>query len=250
MTLLITLLPALLWGFTPVFVHFLGGKPIEQLLGTTYGGLVIGLIIFLIKRPTITFWDFFWCCIGGAFWSVGQLAQYHAYNRLSVSTTSPINSGVQLVGVNIVGVLFFGSWASPLAKIIGFSAVAFIIFGVYVSTRGGKKTPLKSTYIQKKQFAANVTKLILGAGIGYTICSTFPRIPDASGWVTFPSQTVGMFLGAVILALMSKKDRHWNVFFNKSAFLNIIEGFNSSLGTFFYQTAMMLTSVSTAFTLS
>ncbi|XIF20080.1 MAG: ribose uptake protein RbsU [Acetilactobacillus jinshanensis] len=137
--MLITLLPALLWGFTPVWVHYLGGKPIQQLLGTTYGGLIIGLLIFLIMRPHITLTDFFWCCIGGACWSVGQLAQYHAYNRLSVSTTSPINSGVQLVGVNIVGVLFFGSWSSSLEKIIGFSAVALIILGVFISTRGGKK---------------------------------------------------------------------------------------------------------------
>ncbi|XIF20079.1 MAG: ribose uptake protein RbsU [Acetilactobacillus jinshanensis] len=103
---------------------------------------------------------------------------------------------------------------------------------------------------RKKQYAADVMKLILGAGIGYTICSTFPRIPDSQGWVTFPSQTVGMFIGAVILALLSKKDRHLNVFFNKATFKNIFEGFNSSLGTFFYLTAMMLSSVSTAFTLS
>ena len=37
MGFLIGLLPALFWGFTPVLVSKLGGKPINQQLGTSFG---------------------------------------------------------------------------------------------------------------------------------------------------------------------------------------------------------------------
>ena len=247
MDIVIALLPALLWGCTPLWVHFLGGKPIQQLIGTTYGALIVGIVIYLIKRPEITVTDFLWCLLGGACWSLGQLAQYRAYGKLSVSTTSPITAGIQLVGVNVVGVLCFGSWASPSAKVIGFSAVALIIIGVFISSRTGKKD---QSAADKRTFIKNVIQLILGTGIGYTACSTLPRIPHAQGWVTFPPQSIGMLLGAVLLSFCFKEYRQQKPLLSRDTFKNIFEGFNSGLGTFFYLVAMMLNGVSTAFTLS
>ncbi|MHA8111438.1 GRP family sugar transporter [Lactobacillaceae bacterium Melli_B4] len=47
---------------------------------------------------------------------------------MGVATTAPISAGSQLIFVNVVGVLFFGSWSSMLAQIIGFVAVVLIIF--------------------------------------------------------------------------------------------------------------------------
>lgn len=50
MGFLIGLLPALFWGFTPVLVSKLGGKPINQQLGTSFGCAVLALAVLIIFR--------------------------------------------------------------------------------------------------------------------------------------------------------------------------------------------------------
>ncbi|XIF19912.1 MAG: Hypothetical protein AJITA_00622 [Acetilactobacillus jinshanensis] len=42
----------MLWGCNPLWAHFCGGKPIQQLLGATYGAFI-----------------FWWCFFAGAGWS-------------------------------------------------------------------------------------------------------------------------------------------------------------------------------------
>ena len=247
MNILIALLPALFWGFTPLWAHVCGGKPIQQLVGTTYGALIVGIAILLIKQPTITASDFWWCFLGGIGWSIGQLSQYNAFIKLSVSTTTPITAGTQLACVNVIGVLFFGSWQSNLAKIIGFSAMILIILGVFLTTRTGQK---HQSVANKRAFAKNIIQLILGTGIGYTACSTLPRIPNAQGWATFPPQTVGMIVSAVVFSLLIKKYRAQKPLFSSKTFKNLLTGFNSGLGTFSYLISMILNGVSTGFTLS
>ncbi|MEJ6400306.1 GRP family sugar transporter [Nicoliella lavandulae] len=248
MDILIGLIPALLWGITPLWVHFLGGKPIQQLLGTTYGALVVGILIWLIKKPTVTTEDFFWCFIGGMGWSLGQLTQYNAFKKLGVSTTTPITTGLQLVGVNIIGVLFFGSWQSGIAKGIGFSAVILVAIGVFLTTRTGDNNNNNS--INKREFTKNIIQLIVGSGIGYTACSTLPKITGADGWTTFPPQSIGMFAAAVIFSLLIKSYRDQKPLFKKETFKNMFTGFNSGIGTTGYLISITLNGVSTGFTLS
>ncbi|XIF19809.1 MAG: ribose uptake protein RbsU [Acetilactobacillus jinshanensis] len=168
-------------------------------MGTTYGALIVGILIFIIKQPLMTPSIFWWGFLGGVGWSIGQLTQYRSFINLGVSTTSPITAGVQLIGVNFIGVSFFGSWKSALAKTIGLVAIILIIFGVFLTTRTGKK---QQSVTDKKTLIKYVLELIVGTGIGYTACSTLPRIPDVSGWSTFPAQTVGMIVSAVMIGLM------------------------------------------------
>lgn len=247
MGVIMALITAILWGSTPLWTHFLGGKPIQQLLGTTYGALGIGILMFLIKRPVITGSGFWWCFLSGMCWSVGQLTQYEGFDDLSVSTTTPIVAGVQLVGVNLVGVMFFGSWASSLAKVVGFSAVILIGIGVYLTTRTGKK---HEPVADKVKMAKDIVKLLLGTGIGYTACSTLPKIPETNGWSTYPPSSVGMIVGAVLLTLVIKKYRDQHELFTKGTLKNMFTGINSGLGSFTYLVTIMLAGVSTGFTLS
>lgn len=45
MDILIGLIPAVSWGVLPLAVSKLGGKPINQILGTTLGALLVALIV-------------------------------------------------------------------------------------------------------------------------------------------------------------------------------------------------------------
>ncbi|MHA8138552.1 GRP family sugar transporter [Lactobacillaceae bacterium Scapto_B20] len=248
MSIIIALLPALLWGITPLWTHYLGGSPISQLLGTTYGALIVGLSVYLINRPAIDASTFWWCFLAGFMWSIGQLSAYVAYDKLGVATTAPISAGAQLIFVNIMGVLFFGSWITPVAKIIGFIAVVLIIAGVYLTTRGDDDN---SNQVEKSpHFVKNIMILIFGAALGYGSCSVLPKIPNAAGWATFPPQAIGMFTSATIFALLFKQFRDQQPFFKRSTFKNIITGVSSNLGTFAYMFSILLNGVSTGFTLS
>lgn len=80
MGFLIGLLPALFWGFTPVLVSKLGGKPINQQLGTSFGCAVLALAVLIIFRPAVTLAVVIGCLISGLAWSVGQLCQFTSYH--------------------------------------------------------------------------------------------------------------------------------------------------------------------------
>ena len=84
---LIGLLPAFFWGFTPVLVNKLGGKTINQHLGTSFGCMIlaISLPIFGVYKPEYTLPFFLGCLISGLAWSVGQLMQYKTYVTLGTS---------------------------------------------------------------------------------------------------------------------------------------------------------------------
>jgi glucose uptake protein len=247
LNIIIGLIPALLWGSTPIWVHFMGGKPINQLLGTTYGALIVGILIWLVKKPVITTEDFILCFIGGIGWSLGQLSQYNAFTKLGVATTTPVVTGLQLLIVNILGVLFFGSWQSGSAKVIGFSAVLLVAFGVFLTTRSGNGN---ASHADKKAMTASLIQLILGAGVGYAACSTLPKITGKSGWTTFPPQAVGMLFAAVVFSFIIKGYREQKPLVAKSTLKNIWSGINSGIGSTGYLISITLNGVSTGFTLS
>ena len=107
MGFLIGLLPALFWGFTPVLVSKLGGKPINQQLGTSFGCAVLALAVLIIFRPAVTLAVVIGCLISGLAWSVGQLCQFTSYTILGTSKAFALSISIEMVLNAIVGVLIF-----------------------------------------------------------------------------------------------------------------------------------------------
>jgi len=77
--ILIALIPALGWGLNPLLISKLGGKPVNQTLGTGIGALIVGLIVQLAVRPTVDASTFWLSALSGAFWVLGQIGQYTSY---------------------------------------------------------------------------------------------------------------------------------------------------------------------------
>ncbi|XIF19887.1 MAG: ribose uptake protein RbsU [Acetilactobacillus jinshanensis] len=46
--------------------------------------------------------------------------------------------------------------------------------------------------------------VIFGTGIGYGACSILPKIPETSGWATFPPQSIGMIISAILFAALKR----------------------------------------------
>ena len=60
MNILIGLIPALFWGILPLCVSKIGGKPTQQIMGTTMGVLLMGIATSLLFfRFVLTLGRFF-----------------------------------------------------------------------------------------------------------------------------------------------------------------------------------------------
>ncbi|GLB47059.1 putative sugar uptake protein [Philodulcilactobacillus myokoensis] len=245
MNILIGLIPALLWGLMPVAVNKSGGRPINQLIGTTYGAFIIALIVYLIKRPEISASTFWWCLLSGIFWTFGQLTQYTSFTKIGVSTAMPISTGMQLVGNSLIGVLFFGEWNSIEFKIIGFSAIVLIIIGIALTTKTDSDNKINSAALKE-----GVLLLLFGT-FGYAGYSAFPRIANADGWSALFPQILGMLITAVIFSIgLSKQNPVKDSLFSRHSILNMSTGFLFGLAAFVYLISTHLNGVATGFTIS
>ncbi|MEJ6400016.1 GRP family sugar transporter [Nicoliella lavandulae] len=244
MALLIGLLPAILWGVGPLIATKAGGRPIDQLIGTVYGQIIVGIVLFIVFRPSISLSGFIWCFAGGALWAIAQLMQFAAFTKMNVSTAMPISTGLQLVEIPLIGVIVWGEWGSATAKLIGFISILVLIVGISLtSIQDG------SVVRPKMDYKSGLTLLIVGS-LGYTACSVFPRVPNASGLASLFPQTLGMFFGGVVLGLILKSRDHKPLFFTKPTIKSTSIGIAGGFGVLAYLTSLNLNGVATAFPLT
>ncbi|KRK57065.1 GRP family sugar transporter [Fructilactobacillus fructivorans] len=251
MNILIALLPALGWGFLPIATGLIGGKPINQLMGTTYGALIIAILVFIFKQPVITMQDFWWCLLSGMAWAVGQMTQYMAFTQIGVSRTMPISTGLQLVGTSVTRVIFFGEWAGLIPKLAGFGSIILIIVGVLLTTLkdNGNNEP-KTAEENAAQHTRNGLILLVIGMFGYIGYSDFPRVANTNGWSAFLPQTIGMVIMGTIFVIISAYKTKVNPFKQAVSYKNIITGFLFGFGAFFYLISTELNGVATGFTIS
>lgn len=198
MNILIALLPAIGWGIQPIILGKMGGKPINQILGTGIGALIVGAIIYFTMMPTVpSVKVFFISLLSGMFWVLGQLGQYKALKIMGVSKTMPITTGLQLIGTSLIGIIFFGEWASDISKLGGFFAIVLLIIGAVLTSYSEKSGNTLALY-------QGVTVLLF-TSVGYWVYSALPKMVNASGLTIFFPQMLGVFIGAVIYALFTDR---------------------------------------------
>ncbi len=222
MNLLIGLMPMIGWGLFPILTGKFGGKPVNQILGATYGTLIFAVIVALVRQtPMLGGKQFLYTFLSGACWSLGQILVFYAFSEMGVSRTMPISTGFQLVGASLWSVFVLGEWAKGSAKVIGFSAIILIIFGVWLTTFSEKKLP-------KADGGMNAVKgviLVAFAEVGYLGYSAFPQaFKSMDGFEAFLPQALGMAVVATIFAFATKQNRASKPFKTKSSYTNIISG--------------------------
>ncbi|KRK65527.1 ribose transporter [Companilactobacillus tucceti DSM 20183] len=247
LNILIGLVPMIGWGLFPVLTGKFGGKPINQILGATYGTLIMAIVVALVKQtPIIGGKEFLFTFISGACWSLGQILVFYAFTEMGVSRTMPISTGFQLIGASLWGVLVLGEWSKTSSKMIGFFSILLIIVGVYLTTYGENKT---------KESGSSAVKgviLVLFAEAGYLGYSAFPQAIDVDGFQAFLPQALGMAVVATIFALVTKSNRVSKPFTTKSSYTNIISGFFFALAALTYLISARpdVNGLATGFTLS
>lgn len=150
MGILIGLVPAIAWGMQPLVITKIGGKPINQLIGTTLGTFWISVLVLLTMitmAPSTYNWFYspvFLCSFAsGLGWAIGQILQYTAFKIMGVAKAMPLSTGLQLILINIFSVCVYGDWHSskwPYQELlVGFTAVILIVIGVFFISYKQKK---------------------------------------------------------------------------------------------------------------
>lgn len=239
MNIVIALIPAVMWGIMPLVVSRIGGKPKQQIIGTTLGALVFALGVFFFTNPEYTATIIIASFISGAFWSLGQMNQFRAFTQVGVSKTMPLSTGMQLVGTSLFGVFAFHEWGTTSKLVLGFSALALIIIGIFLTSYQQNKDENSGQNMKK----GIITLLISSVGyVGYVVIT---RWFDISGWDAILPQAIGMVIAGLLFSIKSEEKR-----FTKQTWLNMIPGIMWATGNLALLFSNKLVGIATGFSLS
>lgn len=235
------LLPAIGWEIQPLVVVKTHSKVVNQIFGTAMGTLIVSIIVMIFLRPQLSFTTFIMASIAGAMWIVGQLGQYTAYQRIGVSATMPISTGLQLVGTSLVGVIIFGEWSTTFAKIAGFSGVALLIIGAVLTSINDRGTNSGNSN------QASTLLMLLITTIGYVIYNAIPRALSTSGISIFFPESVGMLVGVLVYFMTTGR---LSTLIEPASWRSLVIGFVFSIASLTYIVSVRDNGVNTAFVVS
>lgn len=233
------LLPAIGWGILPLIVVKTNSKVVNQIFGTAVGTLIVSIFVMIFMRPSLSATTFIMAAVAGAMWIVGQLGQYTAYQRIGVSQTMPISTGLQLVGTSLVGVFIFGEWATTTARVAG---IVLLIIGAVLTSINDQAG---SSQVNGNRTATLV--MLLLTTIGYIIYNAIPRALTASGIAIFFPESVGMVIGVLIYLLATHRTTALR---EPASWRSLIIGFVFSIASLTYILSVHDNGVNTAFVVS
>ena len=196
MNLLIALIPAVIWGINPTFIGKIGGKPVQQATGFSFGALIMAVVLFLVLRPEMSTGMIIAGLISGLGVAVGVLSQFKSYEILGTSMGFALTTGFILVFNALFGVLVFHEWTTALQLGLGFGALLLILFGVS-----------RVAYREKKEQVDLKSGLIVSliSGIGFMLYSCAPQLGSAGGFGVLLPQAIGFTAGVLLIGSFGSK---------------------------------------------
>lgn len=219
--LLIGLGPLLGWGLFPTIASKIGGRPVNQIVGTTLGTLIFALIYSTINHIAFpTGMDLAFSVLSGIGWGSAQIITFKSFELVGSSRAMPITTAFQLLGASLWGVIALGNWPGTTAKVFGGFALALIVLGAWMTVWTEKKTQESSQLLRKA-----VIMLAIGE-IGYWAYSAAPQATTIDGTQSFLPQAIGMVLVAVIYAIVLRVRKQESfALFEVVSYKQIISGF-------------------------
>lgn len=219
--ILVGLGPLLGWGLYPTIASKIGGKPVNQILGSTLGTLIFALVLAMIKGLALPSGAaLFFSVLSGIGWGTAQIITFHSFTLVGSSKAMPITTAFQLLGASLWGVFYLGDWPTATAKTIGFIALAVIILGAWMTVWSEKKTP------ENKSTLTKAVALLAVGEIGYWLYSAAPQQAKIDGMHAFLPQAIGMVLAAVVYAIMmTVKGKERSPFVEAVSYKQIFSGF-------------------------
>lgn len=219
--LLIGLGPLLGWGLFPTIASKIGGRPVNQILGTSLGTLIFAAIFSMINGLAFPAgMDLFFSILSGVGWACAQIITFKCFTMIGSSRAMPVTTAFQLLGASLWGVFFLGNWPGATAKLLGSFALVLIMIGAKM-TVWSETESAESAGIMKKAV------LLLAVGeIGYWAYSAAPQATAIDGMHAFLPQAIGMVIVAVIYsAVVTIKGGETSPFIEAVSYKQIFSGF-------------------------
>ncbi|EEU67448.1 TPA: ribose transporter RbsU [Enterococcus faecalis] len=219
--LLIGLGPLLGWGLFPTIASKIGGRPVNQILGTSLGTLIFAAVFSMINGLAFPAgMDLFFSILSGVGWACAQIITFKCFTMIGSSRAMPVTTAFQLLGASLWGVFFLGNWPGATAKLLGAFALVLIMIGAKM-TVWSETESAESAGIMKKAV------LLLAVGeIGYWAYSAAPQATAIDGMHAFLPQAIGMVIVAVIYsAVVTIKGGETSPFIEAVSYKQIFSGF-------------------------
>lgn len=219
--ILIGLGPLLGWGLYPTIASKIGGRPVNQILGSTLGTLIFAFVFSLVNGISFpTGMDLIFSILSGVGWAIAQIITFQSFTLIGSSRAMPITTAFQLLGASLWGVFALGDWPGMNAKLLGGFALILIILGAWMTVWTEEKTQEKANVLKK-------AVLLLAVGeIGYWAYSAAPQATNIDGMHAFLPQAIGMLLVALVYSVMlSVKDKEKSALTEAVSYKHIFSGF-------------------------
>ena len=218
--ILIGLGPLIGWGIYPTIASKFGGKPVNQILGSTIGTLIFAIVYDQIEHLGFPQGkDLLLAILSGIGWAVAQVITFYSFTLIGSSRAMPVTTAFQLLGASLWGVVALGDWPTMVDKVVGFVALAVIILGAWMTVWSEHKTKEDSNSLRKA-----VIVLLIGE-IGYWAYSAAPQAASINGKQAFLPQAIGMVIVGVIYGIITLVRKQGNPFAQKVTYKQIISGF-------------------------
>lgn len=219
--ILIGLGPLLGWGLYPTIASKIGGRPVNQILGSALGTLIFALIFAVVNGMGLpTGMDLVFSILSGVGWAIAQIITFQSFTLVGSSRAMPITTAFQLLGASLWGVFALGDWPGVGAKLLGGFALVLIILGAWMTVWTEEKTQEKASILKK-------AVLLLAVGeIGYWAYSAAPQATSIDGMHAFLPQAIGMLLVALVYSvILSVKDKEKSALAEAVSYKHIFSGF-------------------------
>lgn len=219
--ILIGLGPLLGWGLYPTIASKIGGRPVNQILGSTLGTLIFALVFAIVNGMGLpTGMDLIFSILSGVGWAIAQIITFQSFTLIGSSRAMPITTAFQLLGASLWGVFALGDWPGASAKLLGGFALVLIILGAWMTVWTEEKTQEKASILKK-------AVLLLAVGeIGYWAYSAAPQATSIDGMHAFLPQAIGMLLVALVYSvILSVKDKEKPALTEAVSYKHIFSGF-------------------------
>lgn len=229
--LVIGLGPLIGWGLFPTIASRIGGRPVNQIIGTTFGSFILALILALIEGIKFPMGaSLWWSILSGIAWASAQIITFYAFTLIGSSRVMPITTAFQLLGASLWGVFALGDWPTTNDKVIGFIALILIVIGAWMTSWTQHKNAESTSKLKKA-----VIVLLIGE-IGYWGYSAAPQAAHIGGREAFLPQTIGMCIVAIVYAVvLGMKDKNHQIALAETvSYKQIISGFFFAFGALTY----------------
>ena len=219
--ILIGLGPLLGWGLYPTIASKIGGRPVNQILGSTLGTLIFAFVFALVNGMSLpTGMDLVFSILSGVGWAIAQIITFQSFTLIGSSRAMPITTAFQLLGASLWGVFALGDWPGMNAKLLGGLALVLIILGAWMTVWTEEKTQEKANVLKK-------AVILLAVGeIGYWAYSAAPQATNIDGMHAFLPQAIGMLLVALVYSvILSVKDKEKSALAEAVSYKHIFSGF-------------------------